>query len=100
MLSKTESGFTKHRPLTAQSTGQKAIRQRLEAQLLKLNDRTEYARAADVTFNALLDRYIAEEMPSRQSRKRGRKTILGTLIGIRSHHGWSWPMLIFALSPS
>jgi integrase len=44
---------------------EKAIRQKVEAQLLKLNEGTEYARANDVTFNALLDRYIAEEMPAR-----------------------------------
>jgi integrase len=32
-----------------------------------LNEDTEYARAKDVTFNALLDRYVAEEMPARSS---------------------------------
>ncbi len=48
---------------------EKAVRQRVEAQLLKLNEGTEYARANDVTFNALLDRYIAEEMPARHATK-------------------------------
>jgi len=48
---------------------EKAVRQKVEAQLLKLNEGTEYARANDVTFNALLDRYIAEEMPARHATK-------------------------------
>jgi integrase len=48
---------------------ERAVRQKVEAQLLKLNERTEYARANDVTFNALLDRYIAEEMPARHATK-------------------------------
>ena len=39
---------------------EKAVRQKVESQLLKLNEATEYARAKDVTFNALLDRYVAE----------------------------------------
>src|ERR1035441_1344369 len=46
---------------------EKAVRQKVEAQLLKLNEGTEYARANDVTFNALLDRYIAEDMPARHA---------------------------------
>jgi integrase len=46
---------------------EKAVRQKVESQLLKLNEATEYARAKDVTFNALLDRYVAEELPSRAS---------------------------------
>lgn len=41
---------------------QNGVRQKVEAQLLKLNEGTEYARANDVTFNALLDRYIVEEI--------------------------------------
>ncbi len=45
----------------------KAVRQKVESQLLKLNERTEYARGQEVTFNALLDRYVAEEMPARRS---------------------------------
>ena len=36
---------------------------------MKLNEKTEYARSAGVTFNALLDRYIEEEMPARHSTK-------------------------------
>ena len=48
---------------------ERAVRQKVEAQLLKLNERTENARADDVTFNALLDRYIAEEMPARHATK-------------------------------
>ena len=43
---------------------EKAVRQKVESQLIKLNEATEYARAKDVTFNALLDRYVAEELPS------------------------------------
>lgn len=39
----------------------------MEGRLLKLNDRTDYALASGVTFNALLDRYLAEEMPPRKS---------------------------------
>jgi integrase len=46
---------------------EKAVRQKVESQLLKLNEDTEYARAKDVSFNALLDRYIAEEIPKRAS---------------------------------
>lgn len=46
---------------------EKALRQHLESFIVKLNERTEYARSADVTFNALLDRYIEEEMPARHS---------------------------------
>ena len=46
---------------------EKAVRQKVESQLLKLNEATEYARAQDVTFNVLLDRYIAEELPARSS---------------------------------
>jgi hypothetical protein len=34
-----------------------------------LNERTEYARANDVTFNPLPDRYIAEEVPARHATK-------------------------------
>lgn len=48
---------------------EKAVRQHLEGFLVKLNEKTEYARSADVTFNALLDRYIEEEMPTRHSTK-------------------------------
>jgi integrase len=48
---------------------EKAVRQHLEGFLVKLNEKTEYARSADVTFNALLDRYIEEEMPARHSTK-------------------------------
>jgi integrase len=46
---------------------EKAVRQKVEVQLLKLNEGTEYARANEVTFNALLDRYVAEEMPARRA---------------------------------
>jgi len=46
---------------------QKAVRQHLEAFLVKVNENTEYARSSHVTFNALLDRYIEEEMPARHS---------------------------------
>lgn len=48
---------------------EKAVRQHLEGFLVKLNEKTEYARSVDVTFNALLDRYIEEEMPTRHSTK-------------------------------
>ena len=48
---------------------EKAVRQHLEGFLVKLNEKTEYARSADVTFSALLDRYIEEEMPARHSTK-------------------------------
>jgi len=48
---------------------EKALRQHLEGFLVKLNEKTEYARSADVTFNVLLDRYIEEEMPARHSTK-------------------------------
>jgi len=46
---------------------EKAVRRKVESQLLRLNERTAYARAGDVTFDALLDRYTAEEMPARHS---------------------------------
>jgi integrase len=48
---------------------EKAVRQHLEGFLVKLNEKTEYARSTDVTFSALLDRYIEEEMPARHSTK-------------------------------
>ena len=50
---------------------EKAVRRKVEAQLLKLNEGTEYARANEVSFNALLDRYSAEEMPERRATKGG-----------------------------
>ena len=43
---------------------EKSVRQHLESFIVKLNEKTEYARSAGVTFNALLDRYIDEEMPA------------------------------------
>ena len=46
---------------------EKALRQHLEGFVLKLNAKTEYAQSADVTFNALLERYIEEEMPTRRA---------------------------------
>ena len=45
----------------------KALRQHLESFVVKLNEKTEYTRSAGVTFGALLDRYIAEEMPLSKS---------------------------------
>jgi len=55
---------------------EKAVRQKIEAQLLRLNDGTEYARGQQVTFNALLDRYIDEEMPERHATKGGYVSII------------------------
>jgi integrase len=55
---------------------EKAVRQKVEAQLLKLNEGTEYARANEVSFNALLDRYSAEEMPERRATKGGYTSII------------------------
>lgn len=43
------------------------VRKALEAQILQLNRGTDYGRSAAVTFGALLDRYISEEMPVRKS---------------------------------
>jgi integrase len=43
------------------------VRKALETQILQLNRGTDYARSAGVTFGALLDRYISEEMPRRKS---------------------------------
>ena len=48
---------------------EESVRQHLEGFIVKLNEKTEYARSAGVTFNALLDRYIEEEMPARHSTK-------------------------------
>ncbi|MEI9979096.1 MAG: site-specific integrase [Edaphobacter sp.] len=53
-----------------------AVRQKVEGQLLKLNDGTESARGKDVTFNALLGRYIEEEMPERHATKDGYTSII------------------------
>ena len=39
----------------------------LEAPILQLNRGTDYGRSAGVTFGALLDRYVSEEMPKRKS---------------------------------
>jgi hypothetical protein len=55
---------------------ERALRQHLESFVLKLNDKTEYARASDVTFGALLDRYMAEEMPTRHSTRSGYTSII------------------------
>jgi integrase len=57
---------------------EKALRQHLESFVVKLNERTEYARSAGVTFGALLDRYIAEEMPQRKSTKGGYLSIINS----------------------
>jgi integrase len=43
------------------------VRKALEAQILQLNRGTDYGRSAGVTFGALLDRYISEEIPRRRS---------------------------------
>jgi integrase len=56
----------------------KSVRQKIEAQLLKLNEGTEYARANDVSFNALLERYITEEMPTRHATKGSYNSIINT----------------------
>jgi integrase len=55
-----------------------AVRQKVETQLLKLNEHTEQARAGDVTFNALLERYINEEMPERHATKGSYTSIINT----------------------
>ena len=55
---------------------ERALRQHLENFVLKVNDKTEYARASDVTFGALLDRYMAEEMPTRHSTRSGYTSII------------------------
>ena len=57
---------------------EKALRQHLESFIVKLNEKTEYARSAGVTFGALLDRYIAEEMPQRKSTKGGYLSIINS----------------------
>jgi hypothetical protein len=54
----------------------KELRQHLEGFLMKLNEKTAYARSRDVTFNALLDRYIEEEMPARHSTKGSHTSII------------------------
>jgi len=46
---------------------EKSLRQHLEGFIVKLNEKTEHSRSAGVTFNALLNRYIDEEMPARHS---------------------------------
>ncbi|MGB8477459.1 MAG: hypothetical protein WCE63_01280 [Acidobacteriaceae bacterium] len=43
------------------------VRKALETQILQLNRGTDYGRSAGVTFGALLDRYISEEIPARKS---------------------------------
>ena len=43
-----------------------------------MNEGTEYSRANDVSFNALLERYIAEEMPARHATKGGYTSIINT----------------------
>jgi integrase len=55
---------------------EKALRQHLESFVLKLNENTEYARSAEVTFNVLLDRYIEEEMPVRRSTQGSYRSII------------------------
>jgi len=55
---------------------EKALRQHLEYFVLKLNQNSEYIRAANITFNALLDRYIAEEMPKRRSTQGSYRSII------------------------
>lgn len=43
------------------------VRKALETQILQLNRGTDYGLSAGATFGALLDRYLAEELPSRKS---------------------------------
>lgn len=57
---------------------EKAVRQKVEAQLLRLNEGTEYARTKQVTFNALIERYVAEEMPARRATRQGYASIIKT----------------------
>jgi integrase len=57
---------------------EKALRQHLESFVVKLNEKTEYAQSAGVTFGALLDRYIAEEMPQRKATKGGYLSIINS----------------------
>ena len=57
---------------------EKALRQHLESFIVKLNEKTEYARSAGVTFGALLDRYIDEEMLQRKSTKGGYLSIINS----------------------
>ena len=62
---------------------------KVEAQLLKLNEGTEYARANDVSFNALLERYISEEMPTRRSTKGSYSSIINTDLRPHGRYGVS-----------
>jgi integrase len=74
-----EDGKRSHKTQTfdgATYKTEKAVRQKIEGQLLKLNDGTEYARGNDVTFNALLERYIEEEIPERHATKGGYTSII------------------------
>ena len=57
---------------------EKAVRQKVQGQLLKLNEGTEYARSSDVTFNALLERYITEEMPNQHATRGGYTSMINT----------------------
>jgi len=74
---------------------EKSVRQHLEGFIVKLNEKTEYARSAGVTFNALLDRYIEEEMPARHSTKGSYTSIINKRL--RPHWG---PSLISDISPA
>ncbi|WP_158791407.1 hypothetical protein [Granulicella sp. L60] len=55
---------------------EKAVRRKIEGQLLKLNEGTEYAHRNDVTFKTLLERYIEEEIPERHTTKSGYTSII------------------------
>ncbi len=74
---------------------EKALRQHLEGFVVKLNEKTEYARSAGVTFGALLDRYIAEEMPQRHS-TRGSYT---SIINKRLRPKWG-PSVVSEIRPA
>lgn len=71
------------------------VRKALEPQILRLNRGTNYGLSSGITFGALLDRYVAEEMPSRKSTRESYLSL------IRNHLRPQWRgHLLLEIKPS
>lgn len=79
----TENGVRKVHHITlngAECPTEKAARQKLQGLLLKVNEGKAANFVQAVTFGTLLDRYIAEEMPSKASTRGSYTSLLETHI--------------------
>jgi integrase len=74
-----EDGVQKWKQVTVDSKKfptETAVRNHVAHLMLKVNDGTPYAEIRGVTFDALLGRYIAEELPERYSTQRSYLSII------------------------